>query len=75
MWIVERFRTAIICLSFGESRSWCGQVVCGVTVTLALTASTDLWFLGDVAWELVTPVPCAHGVAAKGSLGVWAMRG
>ena len=71
MWIAERFGTAIICPSFDECRAWCGQIVCGVTVASALTASSDPWYLGDVAWELENPVPCAHGVAAKGSLGVW----
>jgi hypothetical protein len=73
MWIAERFGTAIICPSFDLCRSWCGQILCGVTVVSALTASTDPWFTGDVAWALERPVPCARGVAAKGNLGVWAV--
>jgi len=36
-----------------------------------LTASASPWYLGDVAWELENPLPCAQGVKAKGSLGVW----
>ncbi|HPS08767.1 MAG TPA: hypothetical protein PLG22_14655 [Kiritimatiellia bacterium] len=71
VWITERFGTAIICPSFDLCRSWCGQIVCGVRIVSALTASTDPWYLGDVAWELENPVPCAQGVVAKGALGVW----
>jgi hypothetical protein len=71
MWIADRFGTAIICLSFDLCRAWCGQIVCGVRIDSALTASSDPWYLGDVAWELEGPVPCAHGVTAKGSLGMW----
>ena len=70
-WIVGRFGTAIICPSYDLCRAWCGQIVCGVRIVSALTASSDPWYLGDVAWELENPVPCAQGVAAKGSLGVW----
>lgn len=73
-WIAERFGTAIICPSFDLCRTWCGQIVCGVRIVSALTASTDPWYLGDVAWELENPVPCTRGVAAKGALGVWAVR-
>ena len=73
MWIAERFGSAIICPSFDLCRSWGGQILCGITVVSALTASKDPWFTGDVAWELENPVPCARGVAAKGSLGVWAV--
>ena len=43
--------------------------VCGVRVVSALTASSDPWYLGDMAWELENPVPCARGVWVKGSLG------
>ena len=71
VWIADRFGTAIICPSFDLCRAWCGQIVCGVRVVSALTASTDPWYLGDVAWELEGPVPCARGVTAKGNLGVW----
>ena len=71
VWIAERFGTAIICPSFDLCRSWCGQIVCGVRIVSALTASADPWYLGDVAWELENPMPCAHGVAAKGFFGVW----
>ncbi|MEI7902766.1 MAG: hypothetical protein WCK89_21170 [bacterium] len=71
VWIADRFGTAIICPSFDECRSWAGQIVCGITVVSALTASSDPWYLGDVAWELERPVPCARGVAAKGFVGVW----
>ena len=71
MWIAERFGTAIICPSFDVCRSWGGQILCGIHIVSALTASMDPWYLGDVAWELENPVPCEHGVAAKGSLGVW----
>lgn len=70
-WIAERFGTAIICPSFDLCRSWCGQIVCGVRIVSALTASADPWYLGDVAWELENPVPCARGVRVKGNLGVW----
>ena len=70
-WVAERFGTAIIYPSFDLCREWCGQVVCGVRIVSALTASADPWYLGDVAWELESPVPCAQGVAAKGALGVW----
>jgi hypothetical protein len=52
-------------------RTWCGQIVRGVRIVSALTASTDPWYLGDVAWELEGPVPCAQGVTANGNLGVW----
>ena len=71
MWIADRFGTAIICPSFDLCRVWCGQIVCGVRVVSALTASADPWYLGDVAWELENPVPCARGVSVKGTLGVW----
>lgn len=57
--------------SFDENSSFYGQIVCGVRIISALTASSDPWYLGDVAWELVNPVPYARGLAAKGSLGVW----
>jgi hypothetical protein len=70
-WVAERFGTAVIPPSFDLCRAWCGQIVCGITVVSALTASTDPWYLGDVAWELENPVPCAQGVAAKGFFGVW----
>jgi len=70
-WVAERFGTAVIPPSFDLCRSWCGQVVCGITVVSALTASTDPWYLGDVAWELENPVPCAQGVRVKGALGLW----
>ena len=70
-WIAERFGTAIICPSFDLCRAWCGQIVCGVRIVSALTASTDPWYLGDVAWELENQVPCAHGVKARGYPGVW----
>ena len=72
-WVAERFGTAVICPSFDLCRSWCGQIVCGIKVVSALTKSADPWYLGDVAWELENPVPCAPGVTAKGSLGVWAV--
>ena len=71
VWIAERFGTAIICPSFDLCRTWCGQIVCGVRIVSALTASKDPWYLGDVAWELERPVPCAQGVSAKGFFGVW----
>lgn len=70
-WVADRFGTAIIFPSFDLCRSWCGQIVCGITVVSALTESADPWYLGDVAWELERPVPCAKGVTAKGKLGVW----
>ena len=70
-WIADRFGTAIICPSFNLCRSWCGQTVCGVRIVSALTASSDPWYLGDVAWELEGPVPCEMGVRVKGALGVW----
>ena len=70
-WIAERFGTAIICPSFDLCRTWCGQIVCGVQIVSALTASPDPWYLGDVAWELENPVPCARGVRVKGALGLW----
>jgi len=73
VWIADRFGTAIICPSFDLCRAWCGQILCGITVVSALTASSDPWYLGDVAWELENPVPCAQSVAVKGSLGVWAV--
>ena len=71
VWIAERFGTAIICPAFDLCRTWCGQIVCGVRIVSALTASSDPWYLGDVAWELEGPVPCAHGVTAKGFYGGW----
>ena len=74
VWIAERFGTAVICPSFDLCRTWCGQIVCGVRIVSALTASADPWYLGDVAWELENPVPCARGVRAKGALGVWPVR-
>ena len=48
VWIAERFGTAIICPSYDLCRTWCGQIVCGVTVASALTASSGPWYLGDV---------------------------
>jgi len=64
--------TAIIFTSFDSCRSWCGQILCGITVVSALTKSKDPWFSGaDVAWELENPVPCERGVRAKGALGLW----
>ena len=74
-WVSDRFGTAIIFPSFDLCRAWCGQIVCGVRIVSALTVSTDPWYLGDVAWELENPVPCARGVVAKGALGVWAVSG
>ena len=70
-WVAERFGTAVICPSFDLCRSWCGQIVCGITVVSALTASADPWYLGGVAWELERPEPFRPGVRAKGQLGVW----
>ena len=70
-WVAERFGTAIICPSFDLCRSWCGQILCGITVVSALTESSDPWYLGDVAWELERPVPFEQGVRVKGQLGVW----
>ncbi len=40
-----------------------------------MTECKDPWYLGDVAWELERPLPCARGVAAKGALGVWVVSG
>ena len=71
-WVADRFGTAIIFPSFDLCRSWCGQIVCGITVVSALTKSKDPWFSGaDVAWELENPVPCERGARVKGQLGVW----
>ncbi|HNX35156.1 MAG TPA: hypothetical protein PKM57_11045 [Kiritimatiellia bacterium] len=71
-WVAGRFGTAIIFPSFDLCRSWCGQIVCGITVVSAMTQSNDPWFNGaDVAWELERPVPCERGVRVKGQLGVW----
>ncbi|MDD4440350.1 MAG: hypothetical protein PHX41_00505 [Kiritimatiellae bacterium] len=70
-WVSERFGTAVICPSFDLCRSWCGQIVCGITVVSALKESSDPWYLGDVAWELERPVPFEQGVRVKGQLGVW----
>ena len=70
-WCAERFGTAIRYPAYDVCRTWCGQILCGVRIVSALTASADPWYLGDVAWELEGPVGCAQGVAVKGSLGVW----
>ena len=70
-WVADRFGTAIIFPSFDLCRTWCGQIVCGITVVSALTESADPWYLGDVAWELERPTPCDRGVTAKGCLGTW----
>jgi len=73
-WVADRFGTAIICPSFDLCRAWCGQILCGVRIVSALTASSDPWFLGDVAWELENPVPFSRGMRIKGQLGVWKVR-
>ncbi len=70
-WVSDRFGTAIVFPSFDLCRAWCGQIVCGITVVSALTKSKDPWYLGDVAWELERPVPCARGLRARGAPGVW----
>ena len=72
---VGRFGGGVKYPGFDECRAWCGQILCGVSVVSALTASASPWFSGaDVAWELERPVPCARGVAAKGALGVWTVN-
>lgn len=73
--MADRFGTVIVFPSFDLCRSWCGQIVCGITVVSALTKSSDPWYLGDVAWELDKPVPCEQGVRVKGQLGVWRVGG
>ncbi len=75
LWVADRFGADVKYPGFDECRAWCGQILCGVSVVSALTASTSPWYLGDVAWDLERPVPCARGVAAKGALGVWAVSG
>ncbi len=75
LWVADRFGAAVRFPGYDECRAWCGQVVCGIHVVSALTASADPWYMGDVAWELERPVLCARGVAAKGFLGVWAVDG
>jgi len=70
-WVSERFGTAVICPSFDLCRSWCGQIVCGITVVSSLASSSDPWYLGGVAWELENPVPFERGAKVKGQLGVW----
>lgn len=73
LWVADRFGACVKYPGFDECRAWCGQILCGVSVVSALTASASQWYLGDVAWELESPLPCARGVAAKGALGVWAV--
>lgn len=71
-WVSDRFGTAIIFPSFDLCRSWCGQILCGITVVSALTQSKDPWYNGsDVAWELEQPVPYAKGAKVLGQLGLW----
>lgn len=72
-WVAERFGFGAVPFpSFDECRLWCGQLLCGVSVVSALTASRDPWHMeGNVAWELETPVPCERGVFTRGNLGAW----
>lgn len=74
-WVAGRFGTAIIFPTFDLCRSWCGQIVCGITIVSALTESADPWYLGDVAWELEGPIPFEKGVRVKGQLGLWRLHG
>ena len=68
----ERFGAAIICPSFELGRTWCGQIVCGVWIVSALTASSAPWFFGRRGLGGLKPsAVCVQDGTAKGNLGVW----